>query len=61
MLMTPTIGVGTNRDLGLELCEAEYGFIVDDDMVFYDNVEETLNNALKNTLMLTLSFLTLII
>lgn len=47
VLMTPTIGVGTNRDLGLELCEAEYGFIVDDDMVFYDNVEETLNNALE--------------
>lgn len=47
VLTTPTIGVGTNRNLGLELCEAEYGFIVDDDMVFYDNVEETLNNALE--------------
>ena len=47
MISTPTHGVGINRNIGLSLTEAEYAFIVDDDMVFYDNAETILRNAIK--------------
>ena len=48
MVTTPTKGVGVNRNIGLALSDAEYVFIVDDDMIFYDNVGEILNDAIKN-------------
>lgn len=47
MVGTPTRGVGINRNLGINLTDAEYAFIVDDDMVFYDNAVDILNQALE--------------
>ena len=47
MVSTPTVGVGINRNIGLDLTEAEYAFIVDDDMVFYDGLEDILNEAVN--------------
>ncbi len=47
MVTTPTVGVGINRNLGLSLSNAEYIFIADDDMVFYDDMEDTLEMAIK--------------
>lgn len=47
MVTTPTKGVGVNRNLGLSLAKADYSFIVDDDMVFYDNANEVIERALK--------------
>ena len=48
MVTTPSKGVGINRNLGLSLSDAEYVFIVDDDMIFYDNASEILNDAINN-------------
>lgn len=47
MVGTPTRGVGVNRNIGINLTDAEYAFIVDDDMVFYDNAIDILNQALE--------------
>ena len=47
MVSTPTRGVGVNRNIGINLTDAEYAFIVDDDMVFYDNAIDILNQALE--------------
>lgn len=47
MLDTRTRGVGINRNIGLNLVDAEYAFIVDDDMVFYDNAMDILNAAIR--------------
>jgi glycosyltransferase involved in cell wall biosynthesis len=47
MVSTPTCGVGVNRNIGINLTDAEYAFIVDDDMVFYDNAIDILNQALE--------------
>ena len=46
MIDTPTRGVGINRNIGLHFVDAEYAFIVDDDMVFYDNAMDILNAAI---------------
>lgn len=47
MITTPTKGVGINRNIGLNLSIADYLFIVDDDMIFYNNINQTLENALE--------------
>lgn len=47
MVCTPTRGVGINRNIGINLTDAEYAFIVDDDMVFYDNAMDILNKAIE--------------
>lgn len=47
MITTPTKGVGINRNLGLALTKATYSLIVDDDMIFYDNATDIIENALK--------------
>lgn len=47
MIDTPTRGVGINRNIGINLTDAEYAFIADDDMVFYDNAIDILNQALE--------------
>lgn len=47
MVGTPTRGVGINRNIGINLTDAEYAFIADDDMVFYDNAIDILNQALE--------------
>jgi len=47
MIDTPTHGVGINRNIGINLTDAEYAFIVDDDMVFYDNAIDILDQALE--------------
>lgn len=47
LVSTPTKGVGINRNLGLSLSDAQYAFIVDDDMVFYDNADSILNDAIQ--------------
>lgn len=46
MFSTDTKGVGINRNLGLMLTNAEYAFIVDDDMVFYDKANALMERAL---------------
>lgn len=46
MVGTPTCGVGVNRNIGINLTDAEYALITDDDMVFYDNAIDILNQAL---------------
>lgn len=47
MFSTATRGVGINRNIALNLANAEYAFIVDDDMVFYDGVNSIMERALK--------------
>lgn len=47
MITTPTRGVGINRNIGLNLSDAEYVLIVDDDMTFYDNAIDIINDAIK--------------
>ena len=47
MFSTSTRGVGINRNIALNLAKAEYGFIVDDDMVFYDGANELMERALQ--------------
>ena len=47
MFSTSTRGVGVNRNIALNLAKAEYGFIVDDDMVFYDGINNLMERALK--------------
>lgn len=48
MLTTPTKGVGINRNLALSLARAEYSFISDDDMVFYDDAQDVICRAIQN-------------
>ena len=47
MISTATKGVGINRNIAMNLAKSEYVFIVDDDMVFYDGVNEIMGRALQ--------------
>lgn len=47
MVTTPTKGVGINRNIGLNLSNAEYALIVDDDMIFYDNAINIIDAAIE--------------
>ena len=47
MLTTATRGVGVNRNLGMNLSNAEFSLLVDDDMIFYDNADATIIAALE--------------
>lgn len=47
MLTTPTKGVGINRNLALSLARADYSFISDDDMVYYENVQDVIDRAIQ--------------
>lgn len=51
MITTPTKGVGINRNIGLNLSDAEYVLIVDDDMIFYDDAISIINTAVEKLTM----------
>ena len=47
MFSTPTVGVGKNRNFGIELSEANCFLFADDDVVYYDGVFEGVMDAFR--------------
>ena len=47
MVTTSTRGVGLNRNIGISFTDSDYVFITDDDMFFYDGLEDKLQQAIQ--------------
>ena len=47
MLSTATIGVGINRNLGLNIAESDYVLLCDDDMYFFAEAEEIIRKYIS--------------
>lgn len=48
MISTTTKGVGINRNLALMYADADYCLLSDDDMIYYDNLEDIVVNEFRN-------------